>query len=139
MGIFASYLYINETSFFENLNNKIVDYFFLFRGELKPDKHIAIVDIDEKSLKKLGQWPWSRNIVASILQKLTKARVGIIGLDIVFAEADNSSLRRVLDTIVVEKNYRNIDFLPIAKGVIAFYKKAHTLVAFSIQFLMMMA
>lgn len=165
LGIFTSYLYINKTSFFENLNNKIVDSFFLFRGELKPNKHIVIVDIDEKSLARLGQWPWSRDIVASILQRLTKSRVGIIGLDIVFAEADNSSPRRVLDklgkrdikapdfdkilaktlqntptvsgymfdfqvdtkrgdipnisTIVVEKNYKNINFLPIAKGIIA--------------------
>ena len=159
---FSSYLYIAKTPFFENLNNKIVDSFFLTRGEIKPSDNIVIVDIDEKSLRKLGQWPWSRNIVSKVLENLTDAEVGIIGLDIVFAEHDNSSPKRVLkrlgikgieapdfddelaktfansptisgymfnfqekttpkppniSAIIIEKNYQEIDYLPVAKGV----------------------
>lgn len=96
LGILASYIYISENTFLENFNNKIIDAFFLFRGEIQPGDNIAIVDIDEKSLKELGQWPWSRDVVAKILQNLTIAEVGIIGLDIVFAEVDNSSPKKVL-------------------------------------------
>lgn len=86
LGILTSYLYISQSAFFENLNNKITDAFFLVRGEIKPSDNVVVVDIDEKSLKELGQWPWSRDVVATILQNLTKSEVGIVGLDIVFAE-----------------------------------------------------
>ncbi len=156
-------MYISNNSFFESLNNKITDAFFLYRGEVKPSDNIVIVDIDEKSLRELGQWPWSRDKVAQMLQNLTDAGVGIIGLDVVFAEHDSSSPKRVLDklgvkgieapdfdeelantfansptisgyifnfqeetkakapnisTIIVEKNYKDEDYLPVAKGVI---------------------
>ena len=70
--------------------DKINDMMFLTRGERKADKNIVIIDIDEKSLKELGQLPWSRDKVAKIIQNLTNDDAGIIGLDIVFAEEDNS-------------------------------------------------
>lgn len=75
---------------------------FLIRGEKEADKNIVIVDIDEKSLKELGQWPWSRDKVATILKNLTSSGAGIIGLDIVFAEPDNSSPKRVLEKLNIE-------------------------------------
>ncbi len=157
-------MYITNNPFFENINSKIIDSFFNFRGEIKPTNNVVIVDIDEKSLKKLGQWPWSRDIVATVLENLLSADVGIVGLDIVFAESDNSSPKRVLEklgiknieapdfdtilaqtlantptisgymfnfqsktkdakapniaTIVVEKNYADKEYLPVANGVI---------------------
>lgn len=52
---------------------------------------VRIVDIDEESLKRFGQWPWPRNIMAQIIQRLSDAQVASIGLDIVFAERDRSS------------------------------------------------
>ncbi len=64
---------------------------FQIRGEIKQSDNVVIVDIDEKSLKEVGQWPWGRNKVSKILYNLTNAGVGIIGLDIVFSEADGKS------------------------------------------------
>jgi adenylate cyclase len=52
---------------------------------------VRIVDIDEESLKRFGQWPWPRNVMAQIVQRLSEANVASIGLDIVFAEPDRSS------------------------------------------------
>jgi len=97
LGALTSYMYIQDTLFFENMNKKFTDMFFHFRGEVSPSLDIVIVDIDEKSLSELGQWPWSRDKVAVILENLTKAEVGIIGLDILFAEVDNSSPKKVLE------------------------------------------
>ncbi len=64
---------------------------FVMRGELPKTNQVIIVDIDEKSLKQYGQWPWNRKTVASLLTKLSSYQPGIIGLDIVFAEEDRSS------------------------------------------------
>jgi len=52
---------------------------------------VVIVDIDEKSLKELGQWPWPRHILADLVVKLNKLGAAIIGFDIIFPEEDRSS------------------------------------------------
>lgn len=96
VGLFG---YLKLSSFFMPFEYKIKDMMFNARGEIKGSNHILIIDIDEKSLKELGQWPWSRNKVAYLLQNLSDAGVSIIGLDVVFAEADNSSPKNVLQKL----------------------------------------
>lgn len=88
-------LYLYFPSYFENIDSKIRDNFFKIRGEINASESIVIVDIDDRSLGELGQWPWSRHKVAKILENLTNAGVGVIGFDIVFAEKDNSSPRGI--------------------------------------------
>ncbi|MGV8992402.1 MAG: CHASE2 domain-containing protein [Thiobacillus sp.] len=57
-----------------------------------PDDRIAILDIDEASLKSVGRWPWSRDTMAALVDKLhDHYYVGALGFDVVFAEPDNSS------------------------------------------------
>ena len=51
-----------------------------------------IVDIDEKSLAEFGQWPWPRYHIAHLLEKLAAAGAASVGLDILFAESDRTSL-----------------------------------------------
>jgi len=64
---------------------------FITRGELPKSHNVLIVDIDEKSLKQYGQWPWDRKTISTLLTKLSSYQPGIIGLDIVFSEKDRSS------------------------------------------------
>ncbi len=84
-------LYLQHATFLQMVDDKLTDTLFLYRGPVPADDRIVIVDIDEKSLKALGQWPWSRNIVARLIDNLTDAGAAIIGLDMVFAERDRSS------------------------------------------------
>jgi adenylate cyclase len=56
------------------------------------DDRVAIVDIDEKSLAEIGHWPWPRNRVADLVEELyTRQKIGLLGFDVVWAEADESS------------------------------------------------
>ena len=56
------------------------------------DERIVIVDIDEKSLAEVGRWPWGRNKVADLVEELLdRQKVALLGFDVVFAEADESS------------------------------------------------
>lgn len=56
------------------------------------DERIVIVDIDEKSLAEVGRWPWGRNKLAQLTDELfVRQEVALIGFDVVFAEADDSS------------------------------------------------
>ncbi len=56
------------------------------------DERIVILDIDEKSLAEIGHWPWSRNHLAALATRLfDEQHVAVLGMDIVFAEADDRS------------------------------------------------
>ena len=55
-----------------------------------------IVDIDENSLAEFGQWPWPRYHIAHLLERLAIAGASAIGVDILFAEPDRTSLKEVL-------------------------------------------
>ncbi len=52
---------------------------------------IRIVDIDDSSLKELGQWPWPRGMIAKLIDHLREAGASVIGFDIDFAEPDRTS------------------------------------------------
>lgn len=52
---------------------------------------VTVIDIDEKSLQELGQWPWSRSILSDLLEKLSIVQPLVIGFDIVFPEPDRLS------------------------------------------------
>ncbi len=101
----------------DSIDNRLRDYFFTLRGDIPNSDSVIIIDIDEKSLKEIGQWPWSRNKVAKILENLTNSGVGLIAFDIVFPEEDNSSPHKIFKEYGIEKdNIPNYD-LELAKMV----------------------
>ena len=52
---------------------------------------VIIVDVDEASLERLGQWPWPRNIMADLTRSLTEKGAKVIAFDGVFSEPDRTS------------------------------------------------
>lgn len=97
----GGYLFLPQSLL--SIDNRIRDFLFLFRGEKPTSGATVIVNIDEKSLLLLGQWPWERHKVAQTLSNLAEAGAGVIGLDVVFAEYDNSSPKRVLTNMGLVK------------------------------------
>src|SRR6516162_2773658 len=55
------------------------------------DAPIRVVDVDDPSLKKIGQWPWPRTVVAQLVDRLREAGAAVIAFDIDFAEPDRTS------------------------------------------------
>ena len=51
----------------------------------------VIVDIDEKSLREVGQWPWPRTVLAELFKKSKESGMLVLGLDVLFAEKDRTS------------------------------------------------
>jgi CHASE2 domain-containing sensor protein len=76
------------------LHNRVYDA-FLSNNTGQPSFTPVIVDIDEKSLRQYGQWPWPRYRVAMLLDKLRDLRASSIGLDMMFAEEDRTSIERI--------------------------------------------
>ena len=61
------------------------------QAERRSDQHVAIVDIDEESLARLGQWPWPRTEIAVLVDHLLEAGAVAVGFDMLFAEPDRLS------------------------------------------------
>lgn len=68
---------------------------------------VVVVDIDEKSLESLGQWPWSRVILAQLISQINSAKPSSIGIDIIFPEKDKTS------PIAIKEFYKNFFSLDI--------------------------
>ncbi|MBY0508875.1 MAG: adenylate/guanylate cyclase domain-containing protein [Rhodospirillaceae bacterium] len=60
---------------------------------------VVIIDIDEKSLREQGQWPWPRTIIADFITKTTALGVGVIGFDVTWPEADGKSMTEVVKSV----------------------------------------
>ena len=82
---------VRHSVLLQTVDNRLADAMFRLRGPIPPSGRVVIVDIDEKSIARLGQWPWPRTVMAALIERLTQAGVRTIGLDIVFAEPDRTS------------------------------------------------
>ncbi len=64
------------------------------------EQPVAIVDIDDESLAKIGQWPWPRTILAQLVDRLTERGAAVIGFDMVFPESDRMSPARAGESFI---------------------------------------
>jgi adenylate cyclase len=60
------------------------------------DAGVRIVDIDDDTLERIGQWPWPRIHVATLIERLTNLGAAVITFDMVFAEPDRTSPQRLM-------------------------------------------
>lgn len=63
-----------------------------------PAQRIVIIDIDERSLKEVGHWPWSRKTLAKLVDKLAAAGVVSITFDVVFSEPEPNMAAEIAST-----------------------------------------
>ncbi|OIQ88037.1 adenylate cyclase 1 [mine drainage metagenome] len=99
---------------------------FDFYQQLKPRPApaappVAIVDLDEASLAQVGQWPWPRTLLATLLDHLTAAGAVAVGFDIVFAEPDRLSPAQVARALpgLDAQTARRLEALPSNDAVFA--------------------
>ena len=55
---------------------------------MPPGGRVIIVDVDEKSLTSVGQWPWRRDLVGRLVSRIRDGGAAAVALDIIFAEHD---------------------------------------------------
>src|SRR5262249_8514429 len=72
----------------QELRLRTFDMFQLIDPRDKPARPVTIIDIDDKSLAKRGQWPWSRSVIADMIVNLTNLGAVAIAFDMLFPEAD---------------------------------------------------
>jgi adenylate cyclase len=78
---------------------RVGDLFFDSYQRAAPRAHrdapVAVVAIDEESIRRIGQWPWPRTEVGRMIEQLSGAGAAVVALDIVFAEPDRTSPVRI--------------------------------------------
>jgi adenylate cyclase len=74
--------------FLENLEYSTYDALVRAARPRPPAGHIVIVDVDERSLSAIGQWPWRRDLVGNLIEHMRDLGASTIALDIIFAESD---------------------------------------------------
>jgi adenylate cyclase len=82
----------------EALRQKSFDIYQLVHPRREANDLVAIIDIDEPSLRALGQWPWPRTFMADIVSKVAELDGVVVGFDVLFPEPDRSSPDVALQT-----------------------------------------
>jgi adenylate cyclase len=75
----------------EEIRLRTFDFYQILRPRQTLARPVIIVDIDETSLKQIGQWPWPRTIVADLITRLSQLGAVAIAFDVIFAEPDRMS------------------------------------------------
>jgi len=97
--------------FVTRLDNIIYDARLAMTMPPERERRIVILDIDEKSLGEIGHWPWSRDLMATLLDKLFERQgVALVAFDVVWAERDPSSGIEALDRLAQRELKSSADF-----------------------------
>jgi adenylate cyclase len=86
--IATALLSLFRPSFLSSLEYGAYDRFLRALPARPPSGRVAIVDVDERSLSAVGQWPWRRDVVGQLVERVRDLGASTIALDIVFAESD---------------------------------------------------
>jgi adenylate cyclase len=86
LGLILAGLRFSGCRYLELVDVRAVDYRLLQRGVQSASDAVVVVGVDDESLDELGRWPWSRTVVARLVDRLVAADVAVIGFDIVQSE-----------------------------------------------------
>ena len=97
------FLRVTDPGPLEELRLRAFDIFQVIKPRDATSRPVVIVDIDEQSLQKLGQFPWPRTRIADMITRLTRLGAAAIAFDVVFSEPDRLSPALAADV------YRDLD------------------------------
>lgn len=73
------------------MRHAVFDQFQRWQPRVYKPAPVRIIDIDEESLQRLGQWPWPRTLMAELTKRLQAAQPAAIAFDVLFSEPDRTS------------------------------------------------
>lgn len=88
---FIFFIYTTRPEYLSQFNHNLYDTILKRTYESKTSGQVVIIDLDEKSFKRYGQWPWARYNIAMLLERLRVSGAISVGMDILFAEFDRTS------------------------------------------------
>ena len=80
------------------LRLKTFDYYQKIQPRTVTSNHFVVVEITEQDLKQYGQWPWNRNFIADIHQRIINQKANTVQYNILFSEADRLNASSFVET-----------------------------------------
>jgi CHASE2 domain-containing sensor protein len=81
-------LAVSRPAFLGRLDASVYDILLRSTHTKGPGQNVVIVDVDDRSLTTIGQWPWRRDVIGRLIARLRDAGSSAIALDMIFAEPD---------------------------------------------------
>ena len=99
----------------DQIDRLVYDTFLRNFTSLHASEEVVVVDVDEQSLAAVGQWPWPRDQLASIIHTIADGSPAAIGIDFLFAEPDRTSPAHISEQLWKDFNVRiDTSSLPMA-------------------------
>jgi len=97
-----------EPKIFETVQVQMFRMYQQIRPAPSKPVPVHIVTIDGKSIRRVGQWPWPRNLLAKMTDQLIKFGAKAVVFDLVFSEADRTSPRRIINQLIIPDKARDL-------------------------------
>ncbi|MDP3337241.1 MAG: CHASE2 domain-containing protein, partial [Rhodoferax sp.] len=95
--VIGAALLLFDPPLLQTLRQSVFDQYQRVHPRIYQPAPVRIIDLDEESLAKIGQWPWPRSRIAELVERLRKAKVAALGFDVLFAEPDRTSPKAMLN------------------------------------------
>ena len=93
---------IQDSNFVMKVENISYDIYQTLFMEKSNYDEVVIVDIDEKSIGEIGQFPWRRDVFANLIDRLNQYETSVIAFDIFFSEEDKQNPKKILEEFKIE-------------------------------------
>jgi adenylate cyclase len=93
----AFFLWASDADALSHFRLNVFDEFLRLKPRVYEPVPVRIVDIDDDSLARFGQWPWPRTLLAKLVNRLNELGAAAIAFDILFIEPDRTSPARLVE------------------------------------------
>jgi adenylate cyclase len=100
----VTFLRVMDPGPIAHLRDRTFDSYQQIQPRPYGDFPVRIVDIDEASLAALGQWPWPRTVLASLVKRLNELGAAVVAFDVIFSEPDRTSPQQFAHGIDTSNN-----------------------------------
>ncbi len=98
----AAVLFWLNPPVFQSTRNLVFDSFQQIEPRDYVPVPVRILDIDEESIRRFGQWPWDRRKIAAIIRQVQDMGAAALAFDVLFSEPDRTSPQRVLEDYKID-------------------------------------
>ena len=102
--IFLFIIKIQDSNFVRKVENISYDAYQSIFIKKSTFDDVVIIDIDEKSIGEIGQFPWRRDIFANLINKLNQYGVSVITFDVFFSEEDKQNPKKILEEFNIKND-----------------------------------
>jgi adenylate cyclase len=104
--LLVAILSLYRPSVFVSVEYDVYDRLVRSLSARPPSERIVIIDVDERSLASVGQWPWRRDVIGQLVERLRGFGAAVVALDIVFAEPDRFEGKGVKPDVALAASLR---------------------------------